>query len=67
MMKMSSMLFCLIGVVIICSVWVVRSMSMKRWLMSTGYEFPCMVQSGQFMSGEIEVASNPEHIVSVSG
>ena len=29
-MKMSSMLFCLVGVVIICSVWVVRSMSKKR-------------------------------------
>ena len=37
-MKMSSMLFCLVGVVIICSVWVVRSMSKKRLLMSTGYE-----------------------------
>ena len=44
-MKMSSMLFCLVGVVIICSVWVVRSMSKKRLLMSTGYECPCMVQS----------------------
>ena len=31
-MKMSSMLFCLAGVVIICSVWVVRSMSKKRLL-----------------------------------
>ena len=40
-MKMSSMLFCLVGVVIICSVWVVRSMSKKRWLMSAGYECPC--------------------------
>ena len=49
-MKMSSMLFCLVGVVIICSVWVVRSMSKKRLLMSTGYECPCMVQSGQLMS-----------------
>ena len=52
-MKMSSMLFCLVGVVIICSVWVVRSMSMKRLLMSTGYECPCMVQSGQLMSGRL--------------
>ena len=43
-MKMSSVLFCLVGVVIICSVWVVRSMSKKRMLMSTGYECPCMVQ-----------------------
>ena len=50
MMKMSSMLFCLVGVVIICSVWVVRSMSKKRWLMSTWYECPCMVLSGQLMS-----------------
>ena len=50
-MKMSSMLFCLVGVVIICSVWVVRSMSKKRLLMSTGYECPCMVQSDQLMSG----------------
>ena len=52
-MKMSSMLFCLVGVVIICSVWVVRSMSKKRWLMSAGYECPCMVQSGQLMSGRL--------------
>ena len=49
-MKMSNMLFCLVGVVIICSVWVVRSMSKKRMLMSTGYECPCMVQFGQLMS-----------------
>ena len=47
------MLFCLIGVVIICSVWVVRSMSKKRWLMSTGYGCPCMVHSGQLMSGRL--------------
>ena len=33
--KMSSMMFCLVGVVIICSVWVVGSMSKKRLLMST--------------------------------
>ena len=52
-MKMSSMLFCLVGVVIICSVWVVRSMSKKRLFMSTGYECPCMVQSGQLMSGRL--------------
>ena len=55
-MKMSStgsILFCLIGVVIICSVWVVRSMSKKRLLMSIGYECPCMVQSGQLMSGRL--------------
>ena len=52
-MKMSSMLFCLVGVVIICSVWVVRSMSKKRLLMSTRYECPCMVQSGQLMSGRL--------------
>ena len=49
-MKMSSILFCLVGVVIICSVWVVISMSKKRLLMSEGYECPCMVQSGQLMS-----------------
>ena len=66
-MKMSSMLFCLVGVVIICSVWVVRSMSKKRLLMSTGYECPCMVQSGQLMSGEVKVASHPEYRVFVSG
>ena len=35
------------------SVWVVRSMSKKRLLMSTGYECPCMVQSGQLMSGRL--------------
>ena len=52
-MKMASILFCLVGVVIICSVWVVRSMSKKRWLMSIGYECPCMVQSGQLMSGRL--------------
>ena len=52
-MKMSSMLFCLVGVVIICSVWVVRSMSKKRWFMSAGYECPCMVQPGQLMSGRL--------------
>ena len=52
-MKMSSMLFCLVGVVIICSVWVVRSMSKKRLLMSTGYECPFMVQSDQWMSGRL--------------
>ena len=52
-MKMSRMLFCLVGVVIICSVWVVRSMSKKRLLMSTGYECPCMVQSVQLMSGRL--------------
>ena len=52
-MKMSSMLFRLVGVVIICSVWVVRRMSKKRLLMSTGYECPCMVQSGQLMSGRL--------------
>ena len=52
-MKMSSMLFCLVGVVIICSVWVVRSMSKKCWLLSAGYECPCMVQSGQLMSGRL--------------
>ena len=45
-MKMSSILFCLVGVVIICSVWVVRSMFKKRLLMSVGYECPCIVQSG---------------------
>ena len=39
-MKMSSILFCLVGVVIICSVWVVISMSKKRLLMSEGYECP---------------------------
>ena len=48
-MKMSSILFCLVGVVIICSVWVVRSMSKKRLLTSIGFECPCMVQSGQLM------------------
>ena len=37
-MKMSSMLCPLVGVVTICSVWVVRSMSRKRLLMSMGYE-----------------------------
>ena len=42
-MKMSSMLFYLVGVVIIRSVWVVRSMSKKRFLMSVEYECPCMV------------------------
>ena len=52
-MKMSSMLFCLVGVVIICSVWVVRSISKNRWLMSAGFECPCMVQSGQLMSGRL--------------
>ena len=52
-MKMSSMLFCLVGVVIICSVWVVISMSKKRLLMSTWYECHCMVQSGQLMSGRL--------------
>ena len=52
-MKMSSMLFCLVGVVIICSVSVVRSLSKKHLLMSTGYECPCMVQSGQLMSGRL--------------
>ena len=35
------------------SLWVVRSMSKKRLLMSTGYECPCMVQSGQLMSGRL--------------
>ena len=45
-MKMSSILFCLVGVVIISSVWVVRTMSKKRLLMSVGYECPCIVQSG---------------------
>ena len=44
-MKMSSMLFCLVGVVIICSVWVVRSMSKTKKrllnLMSTGYDYEC--------------------------
>ena len=49
-MKMSSILFCLVGVVIICSVCVVRNMSKKRLLMSIGYECPCMVQLGQLMS-----------------
>ena len=34
-MKMSSILFCLVGVVIICSVWVVRSLSKKRLLMGS--------------------------------
>ena len=52
-MKMSSILFCLVGVVIICSVWVVISMSKKRLLMSEGYACPCMVQSGQLMSGRL--------------
>ena len=50
-MKMSSILFCLVGVVIICSVWFVRSMSKKYLPMSICYECPCMVQSGQLMSG----------------
>ena len=45
-MNMSSMVFCLIGVVIICSVWVVRSMFKKRLLMSTGYECPCRGRGG---------------------
>ena len=52
-MKISSILFCLVGVVIICSVWVVISMSKKRLLMSEGYACPCMVQSGQLMSGRL--------------
>ena len=52
-MKMSSMLFCLVGLVIICPVWVVGSMSKKRLLMSTGHECHCMVPSGQLMSGRI--------------
>ena len=52
-MKMSSMLFPLVGVVTICSVWVVRSMSRKRLLMSMGYECPCMVESDQLMSGRL--------------
>ena len=46
----SSILQLMDGVVIICSVWVVRSMSKTRSLMSIGYECPCMVQSGQLMS-----------------
>ena len=52
-MKMSSILFCLVGGVIICSVWVVISMSKKRLLMSEGYECPCIVQPGQLMSGRL--------------
>ena len=52
-MKMSSMLFPLVGVVTICSVWVVGSMSRKRLLMSIGYECPCMVESDQLMSGRL--------------
>ena len=35
--------------------------------MSAGYECPCMVQSGLVDVGEIEIASHPEYIVSVSG
>ena len=38
---------------IICSVWVVISMSKKRLLMSEGYECPGLVQSGQLMSGRL--------------
>ena len=49
-MKMSSILFCLVGVVIICSVWVVISMSKKRLLMSEGYECPCMLEGKQSSS-----------------
>ena len=68
MMTMSIMLFCLVGVVIICSVCVVRSVSKKRWLMSTGYECPCMVQSGQLMSGRLRSPpTQSTSIVSVSG
>ena len=52
-MKTSSMLFPLVGVVTICSVWVVRSMSRKRLLMSMGYECPCMVELDQLMSGRL--------------
>ena len=58
-MKMSSILFCLVGVVIICSVWVVISMSKKRLLMSEGYECPCKVQSGQLMSGRLRSPPPP--------
>ena len=66
-MKMSSMLFCLVGVVIICSVWVVRSMSKKRLLMSTGYECTSLYGAvGPVDVGEVEVASHPEYRVFVS-
>ena len=53
LMKMSSMLFHLVGVVTIYSVWVVRSMFRKRLLMSMGYECPCIVESDQLMSGRL--------------
>ena len=44
---------CLVGVEIISSVWVVRSLSEKRVLMSIVYQCQCMVQSGQLMSGRL--------------
>ena len=48
MMKMSIKYIVLSGwscvYLLQCSVWVVRSMSKKRWLMSIGYECPFMVQ-----------------------
>ena len=56
-MKMSSILFPLVGVVTICSVWVVRSMSRKRLLMSIEYECHCMVESDQLMSGRLRSPS----------
>ena len=44
-----------------------ETMSKKRLLMSTGYECPCMVQSGQLMSGMLRSPPpHPEYRVFVS-